>query len=165
MKKQVRRAVPPGSEFLAFKDSLKEDRIAEKVAEIGIDRDGIGVGRECRHAVRLLLQSGGFADAGFAQKDERLAVLERRQLRRAWRSSEVLRRVAQKAGIRKIHGAVPRPEARPGVVQIRPMLGRGACTILHHAATLTPGRSVGPGPHRRGTGLEKLRRINATCAR
>lgn len=56
MKKKVRVAVLPGSEFPTFEDSLMEERVTRKIAEIFVDRDGISAGRGRSDSVRFLLQ-------------------------------------------------------------------------------------------------------------
>jgi len=139
MKKKVRVAVLPGSEFLAFEGSLKENRVAGKDAEIGIDRDLIGVGRERRHPVRFVLQGGGLAYPRFGLEDEHFNILKRRKLHRTLRSSRIFRWVAQKARIRQIDYAVPRcPEATPRVGQIRPCIQRRELRFSRKAVPIGP---------------------------
>ena len=105
MKKKLRVAVLPGSEFPTFEDSLMEERVTRKIAEILVDRDGISAGRGRSDSVRFLLQGGGLADPGFTQEDERFTIFKRSKLHRALRSSPIFRWVAQKARIGQIDGA------------------------------------------------------------
>ena len=116
MKEQVRTAVLPGDEFLAFENPPVEKRFARKGAQIDVDRAKIGVPRKRGDAIGLLFQSCGFADARFAQQGERAPALKRRERRWRMRRGQPVGGIAQEACVGQVDDAVARdPKARPRV--------------------------------------------------